>query len=115
MKEAGYSIEPPEDGKALIETIMTWEAIFEFRWTTIDEIVNKGGAVAMIDKADYEKWFDTLAQEMRGKTCEAGGNPPGEAKDGVPAVMVYDNKIVVTGVNYGNAAVCVQPKRGCAG
>jgi cobaltochelatase CobN len=29
--------------------------------------------------------------------------------------MVYNGKIVVTGVNYGNAVVCVQPKRGCAG
>jgi cobaltochelatase CobN len=29
--------------------------------------------------------------------------------------MVYDGKILVTGVTYGNAAVCVQPKRGCAG
>ena len=115
MKEAGYSIEPPEDGKALIETIMSRKAISEFRWTTIDEIVNKGGALAMIDKAEYEKWFDTLAQEVKERTCEAWGNPPGEAKDGVPAAMVYDNKIVVTGVNYGNAVVCVQPKRGCAG
>jgi len=35
--------------------------------------------------------------------------------DGVPAAMVYDGKIVVTGVRYGNAVICVQPKRGCAG
>nr|QNO57084.1 hypothetical protein LPILPELN_00016 [Methanosarcinales archaeon ANME-1 ERB7] len=69
----------------------------------------------MIDKAEYEKWFDTLAQQVKERTCEAWGNPPGEAKNGVPAAMVYDNKIVVTGVNYGNAVVCVQPKRGCAG
>ena len=26
-----------------------------------------------------------------------------------------DGKIVITGVTYGNAAICVQPKRGCAG
>ncbi|HID19340.1 MAG TPA: cobaltochelatase subunit CobN [Methanophagales archaeon] len=115
MKEVGYSIEPPEDGKALIETIMARKAISEFRWTTIDEIVNKGGALAMIDKTDYEKWFDSLAQKVKERTCEAWGNPPGEEKNGVPAAMVYDNKIVVTGVNYGNAVVCVQPKRGCAG
>ncbi len=35
--------------------------------------------------------------------------------DGVPAAMVHDGNIVVTGVSYGNAVVCVQPKRGCAG
>ena len=29
--------------------------------------------------------------------------------------MVYDGKILVTGLRFGNAVVCVQPKRGCAG
>nr|AAU83364.1 magnesium chelatase family protein [uncultured archaeon GZfos27E7] len=115
MKEAGYSVEPPESGKELIENIMNHKAISEFRWTTVDEIVNKGGALALISKTDYEKWFDGLAHAVKGRTCEAWGNPPGEEKDGVPAAMVYNGKIVVTGVQYGNAVVCVQPKRGCAG
>ncbi len=108
MKEAGYSVEPPESGKELVETIMDRKAISEFRWTTVDEIVDKGGALALISKADYEKWFDTLAQKVKERTCEAWGNPPG-------AAMVYNGKIVITGVRYGSAVVCVQPKRGCAG
>ncbi len=108
MKEEGYSIAPPEDGKALIENIMGRKAISEFRWTTVDKIVSKGGALAMISKGDYEMWFDTLTQKVKEKMCEAWGNPPG-------AAMVYNGKIVVTGVEYGNAVVCVQPKRGCAG
>lgn len=29
--------------------------------------------------------------------------------------MLYQGKIVITGVQYGNALVCAQPKRGCAG
>ena len=45
----------------------------------------------------------------------AWGNPPGEEKDGIPAAMVYDGRILVTGLRFGNAVVCVQPKRGCAG
>ncbi|MCK4651825.1 MAG: cobaltochelatase subunit CobN, partial [Methanosarcinales archaeon] len=52
---------------------------------------------------------------VRARMCEVWGNPPGEAKDGVPAAMVYDGTIVVTRVTYGNAVVCIQPKRGCAG
>ena len=108
MKEEGYSIDPPKDGKALIENIMNRKAISEFRWTTVDEIVSKGGALAMITKADYENWFDTLTRGVKEKTCDVWGNPPG-------AAMVYDGKIVVTGIEYGNAVVCVQPKRGCAG
>ena len=115
MKESGYSVDPPESGEELIETIMSRKAIAEFRWTTIDEIVKSGGVLAMVTKAEYEVWFGTLKPDVRARMCEVWGNPPGEAKDGVPAAMVYDGKIVVTGVMYGNAVVCIQPKRGCAG
>ena len=115
MKEAGYAVDVPESGKELIENIMDHKAISEFRWTTIDEIVDKGGALAMVEVDEYEKWFDTLQPAVRTRMCDAWGNPPGEEVDGVPAAMVYDGKIVVTGVRYGNAVVCVQPKRGCAG
>jgi cobaltochelatase CobN len=115
MKESGYSVNPPGSGKELIDTIMDRKAIAEFRWTAIEEIVEKGGVLAMVTKADYEQWFGTLAPDVRARMCEVWGNPPGEAKDGVPAAMVYEGKIVVTGVTYGNAVVCIQPKRGCAG
>ena len=37
---------PPKSGKELIETIMDRKAISEFRWTPIEEIVAKGGALA---------------------------------------------------------------------
>jgi len=33
----------------------------------------------------------------------------------MPAAMVYQGNILVTGVDFGHAVVCVQPKRGCAG
>ncbi|CAD6491550.1 MAG: CobN/Magnesium Chelatase [Candidatus Argoarchaeum ethanivorans] len=115
MKEAGYAVDVPENGKSLIGNIIDHKAISEFRWTTIDEIVSKGGALAMVTKDEYIEWFDTLKADVRKRMCDAWGNPPGEAKDGVPAAMIYDGKIVVTGVRYGNAVVCVQPKRGCAG
>ncbi len=115
MKEAGYSVDPPESGEDLIENIMDHKAISEFRWTTIDEIVDKGGALARVAKAEDEEGGDTLKPDVKERMWDAGGDPPGEEKDGVPAAMVYDGKIVVTGVRYGNAVVCVQPKRGCAG
>jgi len=115
MKEAGYQVNPPESGKELIETIMDRKAISEFRWTTVDEIVNKGGVLSFVSVPEYTKWFDTFPEKVRKRISDAWGNPPGEEKDGVSAAMVYDNKILVTGVEYGNAVVCVQPKRGCAG
>ncbi|NTW92898.1 MAG: hypothetical protein HGA40_05605, partial [Methanoregulaceae archaeon] len=36
------------------------------------------------------------------------GEPPGTG-------MVYEGKILITGITLGNATVHVQPKRGCAG
>jgi cobaltochelatase CobN len=115
MREAGYEVDAPASGKELIENIMEKKAISEFRWTPIEEIVKNGGALALIKKEDYEPWFNTLSPEVKERLIGAWGVPPGEEKDGIPAAMVYQDKIVVTGVSYGNTVVCVQPKRGCAG
>ncbi len=115
MQKVGYSVEPPADGKELITTIMDRKAISEFRWTTTDEIVKKGGVLKQITKEEYEEWFDTLSPKVKERMNNAWGKPPGEEMNGVPAAMVYEDKILVTGVKYGNIAVCVQPKRGCAG
>ncbi|RKY36722.1 MAG: cobaltochelatase subunit CobN [Candidatus Omnitrophota bacterium] len=115
MKERGYKVDPPKDGKELISTIMKRKAISEFRWTTTDEIVKKGGALSFISKERYLKWFEKLPEKVKNKMCNSWGNPPGEERDGVPAAMVYKGKILVTGIKLGNAVVCVQPKRGCAG
>ncbi len=115
MQQAGYNVTPPASGKELIDNIMDRKAISEFRWTTVDEIVAKGGALELLDAERYRPWFEELPAATQQRMCEAWGNPPGEEKDGVPAAMVYDGKIVITGVSYGNAVVCAQPKRGCAG
>ncbi len=115
MRDEGYNVNPPENGKELIETIMDRKAISEFRWTPVDEIIKKGGALKLITKEEYEEWFNTLKPAVRKRICDTWGNPPGEQMGDMPPAMVYDNKIVITGIKYGNAVVCIQPKRGCAG
>ncbi|MDO9556878.1 MAG: cobaltochelatase subunit CobN [Coriobacteriia bacterium] len=115
MKNAGYRVDPPADGKALIEMIMEKKAISEFRWTPVEEIVARGGALACVDVDRYKEWFEQLGPGVRERICEAWGDPPGELKDGVPPAMVHEGRIVVTGIELGSAVVCVQPKRGCAG
>ena len=116
MVQAGYSLQsPPKTGKELIETIMARKAISEFRWTSIEEIIKRGGALALLSEEEYRQWFDLLSPVVRDQMIEAWGRPPGEEKDGIPAAMLYQGKIVITGVEYGNALVCTQPKRGCAG
>ncbi|MEW6215767.1 MAG: cobaltochelatase subunit CobN, partial [Nitrospirota bacterium] len=84
MKKAGYNVNLPKDGKELIETIMERKAISEFRWTTVEEIVDKGGVLAFVEKETYLEWFNELPEKTRERLAEAWGNPPGEAKDGVP-------------------------------
>jgi cobaltochelatase CobN len=115
MKKAGYDVETPSDGKELITTIMDRKAISEFRWTTVDEIISKGGCIKRVPVEDYNKWFSRRTEKFKKRISGVWGNPPGEEKDGVPAAMVYQGDIVVTGVQYGHAVVCTQPKRGCAG
>jgi cobaltochelatase CobN len=115
MPEAGYAVEVPASGKELIETVMERKAVSEFRWTTADEIVSKGGALKLMSVEEYSAWFDGLPARVRQRLIEAWGKPPGEAQKGVPAAMVYEGRIIITGVRYRNAVVCVQPKRGCAG
>jgi len=108
MRKEGYRVEPPRDGKALIEEIMERKAVSEFRWTTVEEIVARGGVLGFVAGERYRRWFDELPAVSREKMRAAWGEPPGEA-------MVHGGNILVTGVTYGNAVVCVQPKRGCAG
>ncbi len=116
LAEAGYAVEPPGSGEALIREITGRRAHAEFRWTTVDEIVASGGALGQVDPATYAAWFEArLPPAARRRMVEAWGAPPGEARDGVPPPMMYDGQIVVTGLSLGNAVVVTQPKRGCAG
>ncbi|MDO9532105.1 MAG: cobaltochelatase subunit CobN, partial [Deltaproteobacteria bacterium] len=116
LEQAGYGIEnAPADGKELIDTIMGRKAISEFRWTTVDEIVAKGGHLAQVPVDTYRRWFSEFPPALQQRLVEAWGEPPGQQQNGIPAAMVHQGRIIVTGVSYGQAVVCVQPKRGCAG
>ena len=115
MKDAGYLVTPPADGKELINTILDRKALSEFRWTSVAETVAKGGALALIGPEKWGPWISGLPQKLQDQLHETWGNPPGEEKDGVPAGMIYDDKLVITGISYGNILVMTQPKRGCAG
>lgn len=108
MKSAGYNIEAPESGESLIGEIMEKKAISEFRWTPVEEIVKRGGVLKLLTAEEYKKWFDKLPSGVKLQVVESWGAPPG-------AAMVYEDNIVITGVEYENAVVCVQPKRGCYG
>jgi cobaltochelatase CobN len=116
MQSQGYRIEDiPESGEALMQTILERKAIAEFRWTTVDEIISKGGHLALLDNAIYEQWFDALPARAQDELVAGWGRPPGQTMNGVPPSMVFEDKLVITGLNFGHANVIMQPKRGCAG
>lgn len=108
MAEAGYQVTPPASGKELIDTIMSRKALSEFRWTTVEDIVAKGGALMQMDMGTYLSYFEKLPETVRGKVIATWGEAPGLG-------MVFEGKLLITGVRYGNATVSVQPKRGCYG
>ena len=115
MKRNGYISNAPETGEELIKEIMDKKAVSEFRWTAVEEIVKKGGALDLLSAEEYTKWFERFPEKLKRKVCETWGSPPGEQMGDVPEEMVYNNKIVISGLRFGNVIVCVQPKRGCAG
>jgi cobaltochelatase CobN len=108
MADAGYRVTPPESGRALVDTILAKKALSEFRWTTVQDIVANGGALALMDREMYEPYFSSLPPRVQQRVTATWGAPPG-------AGMVLDGKILITGISLGNATVHVQPKRGCFG
>ncbi len=119
MKALGYRLDwVPEDGRELIDEIMGRKALPDFRWTTIDEIVSKGGAADFVPLDAYREWFATMPPDAREKVTAAWGDPD-ETRNltGVQKLSfgLHDGKIVISGIQSGNVFIGVQPKRGCAG
>lgn len=108
MQEAGYQITPPASGKELIEMIMAKKAVSEFRWTTVQDIVSKGGCLCQMDMETFLPYFRSLPQKNQDRVGEVWGEAPGMS-------MVHEGKLLITGLSFGNATVHVQPKRGCYG
>ena len=59
---------------------MARKAISEFRWTTVNEIVAKGGALALVENDRYLEWFDELPEATRERINVAWGDPPGRGE-----------------------------------
>ncbi len=115
LRDAGYQVNCPETGEELAKTILGRRAVSEFRWTPVEEIVRRGGALGKVGLSTYQEWFEELPPDLRERMISGWGRPPGEERDGVPPAMIFKGELVISGISYGNAVVCTQPKRGCAG
>ena len=114
LKDEGWMVEDiPEDGKALIARLLERRAIQEFRWTSAEAVVDKGGALALVGEEAYEVHYQALSATAR-EAVERGWGPfPGKS-------MVADPesghpKLIVSGLRFGNVLVMTDPKRGCWG
>lgn len=119
LKNRGYKVENnPKDGKEFVKMILDRKAISEFRWTSVEEIVEKGGAVDFVDLETYIAWFEELPEKTRSEMVKEWGHPKDvlEGKVDKELVgMVYNGKFVVPGLLLGNVFITPQPKFGCAG
>ncbi|MDR0710131.1 MAG: cobaltochelatase subunit CobN [Spirochaetaceae bacterium] len=110
LKHEGYVTgEIPPDGPALLAQIMEKKAVSDFRWTAAEDILEAGGCVyRMPVKGEYENYYRVLPEELQDQMERTWGQPPGEG-------MVIGDDIIITGLQFGNITVMVQPKRGCYG
>ena len=120
LREIGYYVgeKIPENGKQLIDIILKRKAISEFRWTSVEEIVRRGGAVAFVDEKTYLEWFEELPEDVKNKMIEDWGHPSDVLNGRVQkdlVGMVYEGKFVIPGILFGNVFITPQPKFGCAG
>ncbi|MDD2504139.1 MAG: cobaltochelatase subunit CobN, partial [Clostridia bacterium] len=112
LKMSGWMVENiPTDGSELHRLIMERKAYADFRWTSVEEIVNSGGCLYQMPLDgchSYDHFYEQLDPKCREEMEKTWGPPPGEG-------MVYKNHLIITGINFGNVTVLVQPKRGCYG
>jgi cobaltochelatase CobN len=114
LADEGYTVaDAPESGQSLLDMILARKAISEFRWTNVEEIVAKGGALAFVDETAYRADFDALPAAVRDRVDRAWGPFPARSMvhrpaDGPP-------RLVVAGLRFGNVLVLTDPKRGCWG
>ncbi|WP_306547639.1 cobaltochelatase subunit CobN [Desulfobulbus sp.] len=113
LREAGYEVgDAPEDGAALLNLLLERKAFSEFRWTTTDEIVAKGGVLHSTTKGEYENILTRLPVQARERIEADWGPFPGE---GMVSQKNGEAVLLVTGLRFGNLQIMVQPKRGCYG
>lgn len=108
LHDAGYDVRVPDDPESLTNLFKERKAHSEFRWTSKESIRDSGGCVYMMSTSEYQGFFSTLPERVRAQMVRSWGEPPGES-------MCIDGEILITGLEFGNALVMVQPKRGCMG
>ncbi len=120
LRKEGYYVgdKIPASGDELVKLFLEKKAISEFRWTSIEEILARGGVLGHVSAEQYLEWFYELPEKIRNEMIRVWGDPRKlfeKSRNRSLAGMIYDGKIIVPGLRFGNIVVLLQPKRGCAG
>ena len=110
LDAAGYELgEYPQSAAELQQLFMTQKAFSDFRWTAVEDIIESGGCLYQMSAAgEYANYFAELPAQLQAAMIETWGDYPGEG-------MVSDGNLIISGLQFGNVTVMVQPKRGCYG
>lgn len=109
LKKEGYDVgELPASGEELRQLFLEKKAFSDFRWTAAEDIAAAGGVQYAMSLQEYDESYRLIPQAARDKVENTWGKAPGEA-------MVLDGKLLITGLQFGNVLLMIQPKRGCYG
>lgn len=104
--DVGESV--PGDGDTLRKLFLERKAYSDFRWTSVEDIEASGGVLYRMPAAEYLTFFQRIPETSRSRMEKTWGLPPGEA-------MTLHGSIIITGIQFGNILLMIQPKRGCFG
>jgi len=122
LREYGYDVgDPsrlPKSGTDLMKIFLERRATSEFRWTSIDDIVRRGGYVDMVPMDLYMQWFNELPEVVREELIREWGDPRDLSSGKIEKIFaggLYNGNFIVPGIRFGNVVIIPQPKFGCAG
>lgn len=102
MKAAGYSLDLPENGKAIIDRMIAG-LTNDRNWLSAEEMAAR--ALDFVAYDQYMAWFDELPVGVRGWLKQAWGDPPGD-------LFRFGDRLLISGMITGNVFIGVQPPRG---
>ncbi len=109
LKSQSYRLENiPNSAEELLDLFLEKKAHSDFRWTSVEDIEGAGGVLYAMKREEYEGLFDKLPVYNKEDMEKTWGKAPGQS-------MVLDDNILITGLNFGNVELMIQPKRGCYG
>jgi len=99
LKSKGYRVEKQE--KSLKELFLDFHLVNSGRWLSPQKIAQRGFYLSC---EEYKDYFYSLPQKVQEEVVKSWGNPPGK-------VMVFENKILIPAIEFGNILIGIQPAR----